>query len=191
MGLKPSASCFETLFCDCIVNTCLARKVYNNDEKTFFSVYQRLQSPRVIMSINTRLRRASIQLKPARDIDWCPFRLHMCSRYNHRTLRNHSPRASTSINTRLRRTSFPLKPAPDTVWCPFPLRHTRNQHGLSSITTHLVSIVNAYKVYNNMCCSPHCFADRAATHYHTRAGQTLIHGKVCFILLLTSSPISS
>ena len=36
-----------------------------------------------------------------------------------------------------------------------------------------------------MCCSPHCFADRAATHYHTRAWQTLIHEKECFILLLT------
>ena len=35
-----------------------------------------------------------------------------------------------------------------------------------------------------MCCSPHRFADRAATHYHTRAWQTLIHGKECFILLL-------
>ena len=63
--------------------------------------------------IDTRLRRASIPLKPASDIDWCPFRLHRCSRYNHRTtFRNHSPRASTSINTRLRRASFPLKPAP-------------------------------------------------------------------------------
>ena len=100
--------------------------------------------------INTRLLRASIPLKPAPDIDWCPFRLHRCSLYNHRTtFRNHSPRASTSINTRLRKASFPLKPAPDIVWCPFPLRHTRNQHGLSAITTHLVSIVNAYKVYNN------------------------------------------
>ena len=28
-----------------------------------------------------------------------------------------------------------------------------------------------------MCCSPHHFADRAATHYHTRAWQTLIHRK--------------
>ena len=35
-----------------------------------------------------------------------------------------------------------------------------------------------------MCCSPHRFADRAETHYHTRAWQTLIHGKECFILLL-------
>ena len=61
----------------------LARKVYNNDDITFFFVYQRLQSPRVIMY-----------------------------------------------------------------------------------------------------CSPHRFADRAATHYHTRAWQTLIHGKECFILLL-------
>ena len=52
-------------------------------------------------------------------------------------------------NTRLRRASFPLKPAQDIVWCPFPLRHTRNQHGLSAITTDLVSKVNAYKVYNN------------------------------------------
>ena len=89
-------------------------------------------------------------MKPAPDIDWCPFRLHRCSRYNHRTtFRNHSPSASTSINTRLRRASFPLKPAPDIVWCPFPLRHTRNQPGLSAITTHLVSLVNVFKVYNN------------------------------------------
>ena len=36
-----------------------------------------------------------------------------------------------------------------------------------------------------MCCSPHRFADWAATHYHTRAWQTLIHGKECFILLVT------
>ena len=51
---------------------------------------------------------------------------------------------------RLRRASFQLKPDPDIVWCPFPLRHTRNQHELSAITTHLVSIrlVNAYMVYN-------------------------------------------
>ena len=35
-----------------------------------------------------------------------------------------------------------------------------------------------------MCCSPHRFAVRAATHYHTRAWQTLIYGKDCFILLL-------
>ena len=61
----------------------LARKVYNNDDITFFSEYQRLQSPRVIM-----------------------------------------------------------------------------------------------------CCSPHRFADRATTHYHTRAWQTLKHGKECFILLI-------
>ena len=101
-----------------------------------------------VKPINTRLQRASIPLKPAPDIDWCPFRLHRCSLYNHRTtFRNHSPRASTSINTQLWRASSPLKPAPDIVWCPFPLQHIRNQHGLSAITTHLVSIVNAYKVY--------------------------------------------
>ena len=35
-----------------------------------------------------------------------------------------------------------------------------------------------------MCCSPHRFAVRAATHYHTWAWQTLIYGKECFILLL-------
>ena len=35
-----------------------------------------------------------------------------------------------------------------------------------------------------MCCSPHRFAVRAATHYHTRAWQTFIYGKECFILLL-------
>ena len=34
-----------------------------------------------------------------------------------------------------------------------------------------------------MCCSPHRFVGRAATHYHNRALQTLIHGKECFILL--------
>ena len=111
----------------------------------------RNHSPRASTSINTRLRRASILLKPAPDIVSCPFRLHRCSQYNHRTtFRKHSPRASTSINTRLRRASFPLKPSQDIVWCPFPLRHTRNQHGLSAITTQLVSIVNAYKVYNNV-----------------------------------------
>ena len=122
-------------------------QVFKIQSKNTFRIFW----PRALTSINTRLRRASTPLKPAPDIDWCPFRLHMCSRYNHRTtFRNHSPRASTSINTRLRRASFPLKPAPDIVWCPFPLRHTRNQHGLSAITTHLVSIVNAYKVYNNV-----------------------------------------
>ena len=35
-----------------------------------------------------------------------------------------------------------------------------------------------------MCCSPHCFAVQAATHYHTRAWQTLIYEIECFILLL-------
>ena len=35
-----------------------------------------------------------------------------------------------------------------------------------------------------MCCSPHRFAVRTATHYHTRAWQTLIYEKECFILLL-------
>ena len=80
---------------------------------------------RALTSINTRLQRASIPLKPAPDIFWCPFCLYRCSGYNHRTtFRNYSPRASTSINTRLLRASFPLKPAPDIVWCPFPLLHT-------------------------------------------------------------------
>ena len=77
--LMPSASYFESLFCECVV----ARKVYNNDDITFFSVYQRLQSPCVIM-----------------------------------------------------------------------------------------------------CCSPHHFADRAATHFNTQAWKMLIQGKECFILLL-------
>ena len=36
-----------------------------------------------------------------------------------------------------------------------------------------------------MCCSPHHFVVQAATHYHTRAWQTLIFRKECFILLLT------
>ena len=77
-------------------------------------------------------------------------------------------------------------------------------------TLHYVTVdISAYnwiklllerKVYNNdditffsvyyclpspsviMCCSPHRFAVRAATHYHTRAWQTLIYGKECFIL---------
>ena len=78
--------------------------------------------PRALTSINTRLRRASMPLKPAPDIVWCLSQLHWCSRYNHiATFQNHSPRASTFINTRLRRASFPLKPAPDIVWCLFPL----------------------------------------------------------------------
>ena len=42
-----------------------------------------------------------------------------------------------------------------------------------------------------MCCSPHRFADRAATHYHTRAWQTLMHGKECFILLLNYAAFSA
>ena len=42
-----------------------------------------------------------------------------------------------------------------------------------------------------MCCSPHRFAVRAATHYHTQTWQTLIHGKECFILLLISSGTQS
>ena len=37
-----------------------------------------------------------------------------------------------------------------------------------------------------MCCSPHRFAVRAATHYHSRAWQTLKHGKECFIRSLKS-----
>ena len=35
-----------------------------------------------------------------------------------------------------------------------------------------------------MCCCPNREAVRAATHYHTRAWQTLLYGKKCFILLL-------
>ena len=42
-----------------------------------------------------------------------------------------------------------------------------------------------------MCCSPHRFAVRAATHYHTRAWQTLIYGKECFILLLLLHKINN
>ena len=38
-------------------------------------------------------------------------------------------------------------------------------------------------------CSPHRFAVRAATHYHTRAWQTFKHGKECFILLLNGNEI--
>ena len=71
---------------------------------------------RALTSINTRLRRASVPLKPTPDIVWCPFRLYRRLRYNHRTaFRNHSPRALTSINTLLGRASIPLKPAPDIV----------------------------------------------------------------------------
>ena len=42
-----------------------------------------------------------------------------------------------------------------------------------------------------MCCSPNSFAVRAATHYLTRAWQTLIYGKECFILLLYSLTLSN
>ena len=35
-----------------------------------------------------------------------------------------------------------------------------------------------------ICCRSHRFAVRAATHYHTRAWQTLKHGTECFILSL-------
>ena len=74
------------------------------------------------------------------------------------------------INTRQQRASLPFKPG-----------------------------VLEKKVYNNeditffsvlkfatcviMRCSPHHFAVPAATHYHTRAWQTLIHGKEYLILL--------
>ena len=35
-----------------------------------------------------------------------------------------------------------------------------------------------------MCCSPNRFAFRDATHYHTRAWQTLIHGEECYIVIV-------
>ena len=74
---------------------------------TFLSSSSTMQSqnniqnfwPRALTSINTRLQKASITLKPAPDIVRCPFRLHGCLRYNHRTtFRNHSPRALTPID---------------------------------------------------------------------------------------------
>ena len=40
-----------------------------------------------------------------------------------------------------------------------------------------------------MCCSPHRFAVRAATHYHTRAWQTLIYGKDCLSSYYRSNSI--
>ena len=134
MPLKPAS---DIVWCPSRLHRCSR---YNH-RTTFQNHLSRAST-----SINTRLRRASMPLKPALDILWCPSRLHRCSRNNHRAFQNDSPRASTSINTRLRRASFPLKPAPDIVWCPFPLGNTRNQHGLSAITTHLVSIANTYKV---------------------------------------------
>ena len=41
----------------------LARKVYNNDDITFFSVYQRLQSPRVIVIAALTASRIRLQHK--------------------------------------------------------------------------------------------------------------------------------
>ena len=35
MGLKPSVSCFETLFCDFIVNTCAGKEGINSHRKIF------------------------------------------------------------------------------------------------------------------------------------------------------------
>ena len=138
MPLKPAP---DIVWCQSQLHRCSR---YNH--RTTFQNH----SPRASTPINTRLRRASMPLKPALDIVWCPSRLHRCSGYNHSTtFQNDLPRTSTSINTRLQRASFPLKPAPDIVLCLFPLRNTKNQHGLSAITTHLVSIANTNKVYNN------------------------------------------
>ena len=39
-----------------------------------------------------------------------------------------------------------------------------------------------------MCCSPNHEAVRAATHYHTRAWQTLIYGKECYIVIVIYLP---
>ena len=39
-----------------------------------------------------------------------------------------------------------------------------------------------------MCCSPIREAVRAATHYYTRALQTLIHGKDCYIVIVIYLP---
>ena len=39
-----------------------------------------------------------------------------------------------------------------------------------------------------MCCSPIREAVRAATHYYTRALQTLIHGQECYIVIVIYSP---
>ena len=38
------------------------------------------------------------------------------------------------------------------------------------------------------CCSPNREAVRAATHYHTRAWQTLIYGKECYIVIVIYLP---
>ena len=50
-----------------------------------------------------------------------------------------------------------------------------------------ITLFSVYQRLQNprviMCCSPHRFADRAATHYHTWAWQTLLHRKECFILM--------
>ena len=39
-----------------------------------------------------------------------------------------------------------------------------------------------------MCCSPNREAVRVATHYHTRAWQTLIYGKECYIVIVIYLP---
>ena len=39
-----------------------------------------------------------------------------------------------------------------------------------------------------MCCSPNRKAMRAATYYHTRAWQTLIYGKECYIVIVIYLP---
>ena len=64
---------------------------------------------------------------------------------------------------------------------------------MSLLLQVLILLVLARKVYNNDDItffsvyqglqSPCVIKDRAATHYYTRAWQTLIHGKECFILL--------
>ena len=84
------------------------------------------------MSINTRLRRVSIALKPAPNIDVHDTITEQPFKITRRGLQRPLIHGCGGLQS-------PLQTSSDV--------HFR--YGLSAITTRLVSIVNANKVYNN------------------------------------------
>ena len=121
-------------------------------------------------TVKTQIARALIPLKPAPSV----------------------PQGCNAVKTRLARALIPLKPA----WV-----RSRLQNKMSFL--ELMDFSNALdfeKVYNvlflcfNVCPSPrviiYCFAVRTVTHDHTRAWQSLKHGKECFILSLIALAVS-
>ena len=86
------------------------------------------------------------------------------------------PHGCNTVETRLARALISLKPAPAQKSSAKKNKKKQRRYNIRFLCFNVCPSLRVI-----MCCNPHRFAVRAATH-HTRAWQTLKHGKGCFML---------